>query len=128
MPELTTSATDAAPAVAEDQPIRERVKKLTSQVLQQVRCHREVVLSTTGVDMAQIELSVAATAVARPRRNDTKRSPDERPIWRISRMRGCESVTTSTDLSSSRSHTTSRVLGRSQSKRRHLIPCCLRDG
>jgi len=35
MPEPTTSATDAAPAAVEDQPIRERVKELTSQVLQQ---------------------------------------------------------------------------------------------
>jgi hypothetical protein len=43
MPELTTSATDAAPAVAEDQPIRERVKKLTSQVLQQGRVDPEAV-------------------------------------------------------------------------------------
>jgi hypothetical protein len=37
MPEPTTSATDAASAAVEDQPIRERVKELTSQVLQQGR-------------------------------------------------------------------------------------------
>ena len=37
MPEPTTSATGAAPAAVEDLPIRERVKELTSQVLQQGR-------------------------------------------------------------------------------------------
>ena len=37
MPELSTSAGDAAPPVTEDQAIRERVKGLTSQVLQQGR-------------------------------------------------------------------------------------------
>jgi len=34
MSEPTTSATDTAPAAVDDQPIREHVKKLTSQVLQ----------------------------------------------------------------------------------------------
>jgi hypothetical protein len=43
MPEPTTSATDAAPAAVEDEPIRERVKKLTSQVLQQGRVDPEAV-------------------------------------------------------------------------------------
>lgn len=43
MPEPTTSATDAAPAAVEDQPIRERVKELTSQVLQQGRVDPEAV-------------------------------------------------------------------------------------
>lgn len=43
MPEPTTSAADAAPAAAEDQPIRERVKELTSQVLQQGRVDPEAV-------------------------------------------------------------------------------------
>jgi hypothetical protein len=43
MPELTTSATDAAPAAVEDQPIREQVRKLTSQVLQQGRVDPEAV-------------------------------------------------------------------------------------
>jgi hypothetical protein len=42
MPEPTTSA-DAAPAAVEDQPIRERVKELTSQVLQQGRVDPEAV-------------------------------------------------------------------------------------
>lgn len=42
MPEPTTSA-DAAPAAVEDQPIRERVKELTSQVLQEGRVDPEAV-------------------------------------------------------------------------------------
>ena len=37
MPESTTSTGDAAPPVTEDQAIRQRVKGLTSQVLQQGR-------------------------------------------------------------------------------------------
>ena len=43
MPEPTTSATDAVPAAVEDEPIRERVKKFTSQVLQQGRVDPEAV-------------------------------------------------------------------------------------
>ena len=43
MPEPTTSATDAAPGAIEDLPIRERVKELTSQVLQQGRVDPEAV-------------------------------------------------------------------------------------
>ena len=43
MPDPTTSAADAAPAAVEDQPIRERVKELTSQVLQQGRVDPEAV-------------------------------------------------------------------------------------
>jgi hypothetical protein len=43
MPEPTTSAADAAPGAVEDQPIRERVKELTSQVLQQGRVDPEAV-------------------------------------------------------------------------------------
>jgi hypothetical protein len=43
MPEPTTSAADAASATVEDQPIRERVKELTSQVLRQGRVDPEAV-------------------------------------------------------------------------------------
>ena len=43
MPEPTTSAADATTAAVEDQPIRERVKELTSQVLQQGRVDPEAV-------------------------------------------------------------------------------------
>src|SRR5262245_5585512 len=52
MPEPTTSATGAAPAAVEDLPIRERVKELTSQVLQQGRvdpdAFREVANAVLG--------------------------------------------------------------------------------
>jgi hypothetical protein len=46
MPEPTTSAGDAAPFVTEDQAIRQRVKGLTSQVLQQGRVDPEVLAGT----------------------------------------------------------------------------------
>jgi len=52
MPEPTTSAGDAAPPINEDQAIRERVKGLTSQVLQQGRVDpdavRDVVRTVIG--------------------------------------------------------------------------------
>jgi Family of unknown function (DUF6781) len=48
MPEPTTSAADAAPAAVEDQPIRERVKELTSQVLQQGRVDPDAVRDVVG--------------------------------------------------------------------------------
>ena len=52
MPEPTTSAGDAAPPINEDQAIRERVKGLTSQVLQQGRVDpdaiRDVVRAVIG--------------------------------------------------------------------------------
>ena len=41
MPEPTILATDAAADAVEDEPIRERVKKFTSQVLQQGRVDPE---------------------------------------------------------------------------------------
>jgi hypothetical protein len=43
MPEPTTSAGGAAPLITEDQAIRQRVKGLTSQVLQQGRVDPEAV-------------------------------------------------------------------------------------
>jgi hypothetical protein len=43
MPEPTTSPGDAAPPMTEDQAIRQRVKGLTSQVLQQGRVDPEAV-------------------------------------------------------------------------------------
>jgi hypothetical protein len=52
MPEPTASARDAAPPVTEDQAIRQRVKGLTSQVLQQGRVDpdavRDVVRAVIG--------------------------------------------------------------------------------
>jgi hypothetical protein len=43
MTEPTASAAEAAPTMVEDQPIRERVKELTSQVLQQGRIDPEAI-------------------------------------------------------------------------------------
>ena len=63
MPEPTTSAADAAPTMVEDQPIRERVKELTSQVLQQGRVNpeavREVVSAVLGRTPGSADVSGA---------------------------------------------------------------------
>jgi hypothetical protein len=63
MPEPTTSAGDAAPPVTEDQAIRQRVKGLTSQVLQQGRVDpeavREVVRSIIGQSPSNATVSGA---------------------------------------------------------------------
>jgi hypothetical protein len=61
MPEPTTSATDAAPAAVEDKPIRERVKKLTSQVLQQGRVDPEVVREVASAVLGRTPGSTAVT-------------------------------------------------------------------
>jgi len=53
MPEPTTSAADAASTTAEDQPIRERVKELTSQVLQQGRIDPEAVRGVVSAVLGQ---------------------------------------------------------------------------
>jgi polyhydroxyalkanoate synthesis regulator phasin len=63
MPEQTTSAADAARTMVEDQSIRERVKELTSQVLQQGRVDPEavrgVVSAVLGRASASTEMSGA---------------------------------------------------------------------
>src|SRR5258707_6806845 len=59
MPEPTTSATDAAPAAVEDQPIRERVKELTSQVLQQGRVDPEAVREVASAVLGRTPGSTA---------------------------------------------------------------------
>jgi polyhydroxyalkanoate synthesis regulator phasin len=63
MPEPTTSAADAARTMVEDQSIRERVKELTSQVLQQGRVDPEavrgVVSTVLGRASASTEMSGA---------------------------------------------------------------------
>jgi hypothetical protein len=63
MPEQTTSAADAARTMVEDQSIRERVKELTSQVLQQGRVDPEavrgVVSTVLGRASASTEMSGA---------------------------------------------------------------------
>ena len=53
MPEPTTSASDAAPTTVEDQPIRERVKELTSQVLKQGRIDPEAVKGVVSAVLGQ---------------------------------------------------------------------------
>ena len=59
MPEPTTSATDAAPAAVEDQPIRQRVKELTSQVLQQGRVDPEAVREVASAVLGRTPGSTA---------------------------------------------------------------------
>lgn len=62
MPESTTSATDTARAAVEDQPIRERAKKLTSQVLQQGRVDPEAVREVASAVLGRSPGDAAATA------------------------------------------------------------------
>jgi hypothetical protein len=61
MPEPTTSGTDAAPAAVEDQPIRERVKKLTTQVLQQGRADPDAVREIANAVLGRTPSSAAET-------------------------------------------------------------------
>src|SRR5215831_3250331 len=61
MPEPTTSATDAASAAVKDQPIRERVKELTSQVLQQGRVDPEAVREVASTILGRTPGSTAVT-------------------------------------------------------------------
>jgi hypothetical protein len=67
MPEPTTSAaTDTGPAAVEDQPIRERAKKLTSQVLQQGLVDPEAVREVASAVLGRTPGSAAVTgAMAR---------------------------------------------------------------
>ena len=57
MPEPTTSAADAARTMVEDPPIRERVKELTSQVLQQGRVDPEAVRGVVSAVLGQASAS-----------------------------------------------------------------------
>jgi hypothetical protein len=61
MPEPTTSGTDAAPAAVKDQPIRERVKKLTTQVLQQGRADPDAVREIASAVLGRTSGSATAT-------------------------------------------------------------------
>jgi hypothetical protein len=61
MPEPTTSAKDAAPAAVEDEPIRERVKKLTTQVLQEGRADPEAVREIANAVLGRTPGSAAET-------------------------------------------------------------------
>ena len=61
MPDPTTSAVDAAPAAVEDQPIRERVKELTSQVLQQGRLDPEAIREVASAVLGRTPGSTEVT-------------------------------------------------------------------
>ena len=61
MPEQTTAATDAAPDAVEDQLIRERVKELTSQVLQQGRVDPEAVREVASAVLGRTPGSTEVT-------------------------------------------------------------------
>jgi hypothetical protein len=61
MPEQIISAADTAPAAVEDQTIRERVKKLTSQALQQGRVDPEAVREVASAVLGRTPDSVVAT-------------------------------------------------------------------
>ena len=77
MPEPTTSASDAA-ATGEDQPIRERVKDLTSQVLQQGRLDPEAVRDVVNAVLGRAAGSTTASgAKARELFADTVRQLDD---------------------------------------------------
>jgi len=62
MPEPTTTAGDAAPPVTEDQAIRQRVKELTSQVLQQGRIDPDAVRGVVRAVVGRTPPEVAAVA------------------------------------------------------------------
>jgi hypothetical protein len=61
MPEPTTSAADAARTMVEDQPIRERVKELTSQALKQGRVDPEAVRGVVSSIFGQASASSEAS-------------------------------------------------------------------
>jgi len=78
MPEPTTSAGDAAPPGSEDQAIRQRVKGLTSQVLQQGRVDPEAVRDVVRAVMGQTPGNPAVSgAEARELFADAVRGLDE---------------------------------------------------
>jgi hypothetical protein len=89
MPEPTTSATDAAPAAVEDQPIRERVKELTSQVLQQGRVDPEAVREVASAVLGRTPGSTAVTgAKAREFFGDAVRQLDDALVKSASATHG----------------------------------------
>src|SRR5262245_1687791 len=77
MPEPTTSAA-AAPSAVEDQPIRERVKELTSQVLQQGRVDPEAVRDVVSTVLGRTPGSIFPSgATARELFADAVRQLDD---------------------------------------------------
>jgi hypothetical protein len=78
MPEQTMTAEDAAPPVTEDQAIRQRVKEMTSRVLQQGRVDPEAVRDVVRAVIGRTPPEVAAgTTDARELFVDTVRKLDE---------------------------------------------------
>ena len=78
MPEPTTSAVNATSAMVEDQPIRERVKELTSQVLQQGRVDPEAVRGAVSAVLGQASGSTEVSgAKAREFFSDVVRQLDD---------------------------------------------------
>jgi hypothetical protein len=89
MPEPTTSAADAAPTTVEDQPIRDRVKELTSQVLQQGRVDPQAVRDIVGAVLGRTPGSaVASGAKAREFFADAVRQLDEALVKSASATHG----------------------------------------
>ena len=78
MPEPTTSAGDAAPPLTEDQAIRQRVKELTSRVLQQGRVDPDALRGVVRAVMGQTPVETAVSgAEARELFADAIRRLDE---------------------------------------------------
>jgi hypothetical protein len=89
MPEPTTSAEDAAAPVGEDQAIRQRVKELTSQVLQQGRVDPNAIRDVVRAVIGQAPGDTAVTGVeARALFADAVRGLDEALVKSASAAHG----------------------------------------
>jgi len=89
MPEPTTSAADAAPTALEDEAIRERVKELTGQVLQQGRVDPEAVRNVVSAVLGRTPGStVVSGAKARELFADAVRQLDDALVKSASATHG----------------------------------------
>jgi len=89
MPEPTTSAGEAAPPLTEDQAIRQRVKDLTSQVLQQGRVDPDALRDVVRAVMGQAPVEAAVSgAEARELFADAIRKLDEALVKSASAAHG----------------------------------------
>lgn len=89
MPEPTTSAGDAAPPLTEDQAIRQRVKELTSQVLQQGRVDPDALRDVVRAVMGQAPVEAAVSgAETRELFADAIRKLDEALVQSASAAHG----------------------------------------
>jgi polyhydroxyalkanoate synthesis regulator phasin len=89
MPEPITSAADAAPTAGEDQPIRERVKELTSQVLQQGKVDPDAVRDVVSAVLGRTPGSpVVSGAKARELFADAVRQLDDALVKSASATHG----------------------------------------